>query len=71
MFDIDHFKLLNGIHRAVAAEPFDTVGKVTCSFGVAVHDNDNTFHQTFKQVDSALYQAKVAGRNRVTALESA
>lgn len=59
------------IHRSVAAEQFDAVGQVTCSFGVAVHDHGNTFHQTFKQVDSALYQAKVAGRNRVAALENA
>jgi len=60
-----------GIHRAIAAEQFDKVGRVTCSFGVAVHDNGNTFHQTFKKVDSALYKAKTAGRNRIASLETA
>lgn len=39
--------------------------KVTASFGVAVVGPDESFQQTFKRVDDALYRAKGAGRNCV------
>lgn len=39
--------------------------KVTSSFGVAIVRPDETFNQTFRRVDKALYQAKAAGRNCV------
>jgi len=43
---------------------------VTCSFGVAACDDGyNSFEQVLTRADSALYQAKMKGRNRVECVE--
>ncbi|WP_448547785.1 GGDEF domain-containing protein [Thalassotalea fusca] len=39
---------------------------VTISIGVAMRQNKNTFEQTIKQADEALYRAKKNGRNNVS-----
>lgn len=59
------------IRRAVASEPFIVAGggkglDVTLSAGVATIDGANdTISDFVKRADTALYQAKTAGRNRV------
>jgi diguanylate cyclase (GGDEF)-like protein len=40
---------------------------VTCSFGVGVYAKDDTIDRLLKRADTALYQAKQNGRNRVVA----
>ncbi|MBN2894407.1 MAG: diguanylate cyclase [Campylobacterales bacterium] len=58
--------LAEKLRLRIAALAIETVGTVTCSFGVSSPKNPNvTFEQLFKQADSALYQAKTLGRNRV------
>jgi GGDEF domain-containing protein len=37
----------------------------TLSIGIAVHQADHSLAQTFGEADSALYEAKRAGRDRV------
>jgi len=40
--------------------------KITCSFGVAQYRITDTYKSLFKRVDTALYQAKNTGKNKVT-----
>jgi diguanylate cyclase (GGDEF)-like protein len=54
-------KLRVAISRAV----FDVVGNVTCSFGLAQYTEGDTPETLLARADSALYRAKLNGRNRV------
>ncbi len=57
--------LAEKLRQLIAASPFPRVGRVTASFGVAAripHEPDDAW---FQRVDSHLYAAKSAGRNRV------
>ncbi len=53
------------IRRAIEAKEFDTVGKVTCSFGVTQLLSDDTISSFIERADEALYEAKHGGRNQV------
>jgi diguanylate cyclase (GGDEF)-like protein len=53
------------LRGAIEAEMFDEIGKMTCSFGVAVLGDDESDDDLLKRADEFLYQAKTAGRNRV------
>ena len=44
---------------------FDEVGLVTCSFGVAQFEEDDSEETLVARADKALYQAKINGRNEV------
>lgn len=50
--------------RDQSRNQFKTVS-VTISIGVAEHENGETFEQTMKRSDQALYKAKKKGRNQV------
>lgn len=53
-----------------AVESFDFTGvprQVTSSFGLAVHEPDESSEDLIKRADEALYEAKEGGRNRVVA----
>lgn len=54
----------------IASADFPAVGKVTCSFGVAVWEQDDTAASFVARADKALYASKKAGRNRVTCEKS-
>jgi PleD family two-component response regulator len=41
------------------------VKHLTCSFGLALHRVGDSIYQTVRQADTALYEAKENGRNRV------
>jgi diguanylate cyclase (GGDEF)-like protein len=67
--------IANRIWGAIRAEPFIVEGKkirVTASLGVATLDPaaEKDFTATLERADRALYGAKNAGRDRVTALHS-
>jgi diguanylate cyclase (GGDEF)-like protein/PAS domain S-box-containing protein len=49
----------------IEAFDFSPVGRITCSFGVAEFDKNDTFDSFINKADTALYRAKSAGRNRV------
>lgn len=58
------------VRERVEQHPFETVGQITCSFGIALHDVSGSIYQTIKQADGALYKAKETGRNRVCVAEA-
>jgi|GEM_PF-1599298 len=61
----DAMRLAEELRRAVESEPFDTIGHITISFGVAVMEIDDDEASLQQRADKALYIAKKKGRNRV------
>lgn len=58
------FQLADKLRNLIANTSFPSVKHITASFGV-VEIGDETATDTVKRVDSALYEAKRLGRNRV------
>jgi diguanylate cyclase (GGDEF)-like protein len=58
-------QLAEKLLTALRNHPFETVGKVTASFGVCALRRDLTATRAISLADKALYQAKSEGRNRV------
>jgi diguanylate cyclase (GGDEF)-like protein/PAS domain S-box-containing protein len=52
------------VRRAIADEPFPTVGTVTVSAGVCSTDHRRDAQELVRDADRALYWAKESGRNR-------
>lgn len=50
---------------AINSEEFEQVGTVTCSFGVAILEENETGENLLKRSDEKLYEAKETGRNRI------
>lgn len=58
--------IANKIRKDIEQLNFPTVKNITASFGVSnFKHNKQTFDEVFKYADSALYEAKKKGRNRV------
>jgi len=53
------------LRAAVATAEFETVGSLTCSFGVAQFAQDRSASEFLARADAALYRAKLSGRDRV------
>jgi len=53
------------LRRAIDTEEFETVGNVTCSFGVAILEENEEGEALLKRADERLYEAKENGRNKV------
>jgi diguanylate cyclase (GGDEF)-like protein len=51
----------------IADSPMQGVGQITASFGVADYGHENSVAALIRRADSALYEAKNKGRNRVEA----
>ncbi len=62
--------LAERLREVAARSPFEGVGPVTISLGVASHQASETLKHLEARVDDALYAAKAAGRNRVVVAES-
>ena len=58
-------KVAETLRRSIDETLFDEVGKVTCSFGVAVLREDEDGEHLLNRADGLLYEAKAKGRNRV------
>lgn len=58
-------KITERIRAAVESYPFETVKKVTCSFGITEFSNSDNQVNFLERADQALYEAKESGRNRV------
>jgi diguanylate cyclase (GGDEF)-like protein len=52
-----------GLRSAIADEPYEELGPLTISAGVAAFDGDA--ERMMAEADAALYRAKQGGRNRV------
>lgn len=56
-------ELASCIHRLVAEQPIDSVGKITASLGLAMYVLGDSETEILKRADLALYEAKNAGKN--------
>jgi len=55
----------NSLKDAINFEEFEQAGTVTCSFGVAILEENETGENLLKRADEKLYEAKETGRNRI------
>lgn len=53
------------LRQAIAGTPFEPVGTVTASFGVALFRAEDSLQDWLQRADEALYEAKRSGRDRV------
>ena len=63
--------LVERLREAIEQQKYtfeDTAVSVTASFGVTQHSVQDTADKMIDRADKALYQAKLAGRNRVVAI---
>ncbi|WP_284203254.1 GGDEF domain-containing protein [Psychromonas marina] len=60
-------RIANTLRKNISELPFPMAINVTCSFGVAPFfaGQENSIQDMFKAADNAMYEAKLAGRNRV------
>lgn len=64
--DLFHAQALaERIRSLIGQSPFDEIGSVTASFGVAAYRDGEGILTLMQRADEALYQAKHAGKNRV------
>ena len=60
-------KRAEALRQVVESAPFNGIGRLTASFGVATASAAETLASVLKRADRALYRAKEGGRNRVAA----
>lgn len=68
VFDVKHTKgleIVNNLRQTIQEYTFDTIGTLTCSFGLTSFKNTDNLDSLIKRSDNALYQAKELGRNKV------
>jgi len=61
----DAFTFATRLQKSIETFPFDTIEKLTCSFGISQYSEDDTLRNLIKRADDALYKAKQSGRNIV------
>jgi len=62
------FNIAEDMRTVLANKKFEKIGTMTCSIGLACHEQDDTANGVFERLDKALYEAKSAGRNCVRVL---
>ncbi|WP_298752736.1 transporter substrate-binding domain-containing protein [uncultured Arcobacter sp.] len=58
-------KIIENIRVDIQNHDFDIVGRKTVSFGISIFKDGDTIESMIKRADSALYEAKETGRNKV------
>jgi len=58
-------KIAESLREIISKYEFPTIGNISASFGVTIYDGDENIEKVIARADSALYQAKKNGRNRV------
>ncbi len=61
-------QMADHLRKTIKNYEFPDVKNVTCSFGVTVYHPGETAEEFINRADSALYQAKETGRNRVVGI---
>lgn len=61
-------KLAERLRRAIGQTAFETVGRITCSFGVAEFEPADDAGALMRRVDRSLYAAQGGGKNRFAAV---
>lgn len=61
----DAERIAENLRRKIEKIHFAEIPRITASFGVALHQPDETFEKTIKHADEQLYRAKESGRNQV------
>lgn len=59
------YKEAEHLRKTIEHYKFDTLGHLTCSFGLSLHEEKVDIHESIKKADDKLYEAKKNGRNRV------
>ncbi|WP_295052642.1 diguanylate cyclase [Sulfuricurvum sp.] len=59
--------MAEALRQRIEVNPFETVGQLTCSIGVAEFDTIEEADDLLRRADENLYRAKHSGRNRVVA----
>ncbi len=62
-------KIAEKIRNLIKEYTFDTVKKITCSFGVTSYHAEDTKTAFINRADKALYHSKENGRDKVTAMQ--
>jgi diguanylate cyclase (GGDEF)-like protein len=65
----DAYKLAEKLRKILEKTKFDSIGKVTASFGIAQYEKGKDINKLLKEADDALYMAKREGKNRVCIFE--
>lgn len=65
----DAFLVAEKVRLGVEQYNFESVGRVTCSLGVAAVHAEDTLESAIEKADKALYEAKNSGRNRTVTCE--
>lgn len=65
----EHIRAAICRRRLVSKTTNEDLGVITMSFGVAEHRPGGTAERLFRDADSALYEAKKSGRNKVAAFD--
>lgn len=65
----DAFLVAEKVRLGVEQYNFESVGRVTCSLGVAAVKSEDTLESAIEKADKALYEAKNSGRNRTVTCE--
>ena len=67
-FDVNIDKgvdIANNLRKYIENEKFDTVERITCSFGITQFKDEDMLDSMILRADNALYNAKDTGRNKV------
>jgi diguanylate cyclase (GGDEF)-like protein len=59
--------LAERLRAQIAAASFDTVSRVTCSFGVCEFNGDEDADTLVRRADDLMYKARRSGRNTLVA----
>lgn len=66
MTDLSHgMEAAQKLKDVISGYEFETVGSVTCSFGVTEYVQNDVVQTIINRADKAMYKAKSNGKNRV------
>jgi diguanylate cyclase (GGDEF)-like protein len=57
--------MAENLRRKIESHSFKDIAKITCSFGLAVYEENEPIKATVTRADEKLYEAKKNGRNQV------